>query len=140
MKSWRKRARDGTLPPVLLLFVDILAKWGVLDGHDRLHAALLEGVEPPLLGLWPFIDRPRPWNAVREEGALLSAEFQLRAGAAPEIVNRMLLRNFTPDPRGTVSRAWPLLGGREHWREEVSARRCGGPLPLLEDTDWGWLT
>jgi hypothetical protein len=143
VKSWRKRARDGTLPPVLLLFVDILAKWVVLDGHDRLHAALLEGVEPPLLGLWPFIDRPRPLNAVREEGALWSAEFQLRAGAAPETVdrvNRMLLRSFTPDPRGTVSRAWPLPGGREHWREEISARRRGGPLPPLEETDWDWLT
>lgn len=142
VKSWRKLARDGTLPPVLLLYVDILAKWLVLDGHVRLRAALLEGVEPPLLGLWPFIDRPRPWNAVREDGALFSAELQLRKDATPETVervNRMLLLNFTPSPRGTVSRAWPIPGGRETWREEVNARRRRGWVPL-EDTDWIWLT
>ncbi|NOK33577.1 hypothetical protein HMI49_10245 [Corallococcus exercitus] len=143
VKSWRKRARDGTLPPVLLLYVDILAKWLVLDGHDRLCAALLEGVEPPLLGLWPFIDPKRPWNSVREEGALFSADFQLRTGATPETVdrvNRMLVLNFTPDPRGTVSRAWPLPGGREAWREEVTARRHkSGGFPL-DDLEWAWLT
>ncbi|AEI61973.1 hypothetical protein [Corallococcus macrosporus] len=143
VKSWRKRARDGTLPPVLLLFVDILAKWVVLDGHDRLHAALLEGVTPQLLGLWPFIIRPRPEKSTREEGALVSAEFLFRGGATPETVdrvNRMLLFSFSADPRGTVSRAWPLPGGRETWREEVSARRREGPLPLLDETDWDWLT
>ncbi|WP_375743769.1 hypothetical protein NR800_00185 [Corallococcus interemptor] len=143
VKSWRKRARDGTLPPVLLLYVDILAKWLVLDGHDRLHAALLEGVEPPLLGLWPFVTPPRPASAVREAGALFSAEFQLRAGATPETVdrvNRMLVHSFTPDPRGTVSRAWPIPGGRETWREEVTTRRRRGWLPPLEDNALDWLT
>ncbi len=142
VKSWRKRARDGTLPPVLLLFVDILAKWVVLDGHDRLHAALLEGVPPPLLGLWPFIVRPRPESAAREAGALFSAEFQLRAGATTETVdrvNRMLLLSFSPDPKGTVSRAWPLQGGRGTWHEEVSARRRSAQAALLDDTDWDWL-
>ncbi|AKQ63824.1 hypothetical protein A176_000736 [Myxococcus hansupus] len=127
---------------MLLFFVDILAKWVVLDGHDRLHAALLEGVTPPLLGLWPFIARSRTESAVREEGALFSAEVQLRAGATPETVervNRMLLFNFTPDPRGTVSRAWPLPGGRDAWREEVSARRRRERTPLLDDADWKWL-
>ncbi|RKI19028.1 hypothetical protein D7Y15_06000 [Corallococcus sp. AB030] len=143
VKSWRKRARDGTSPPVLLLYVDILAKWLVLDGHDRLHAALLEGVEPPLLGLWPFVTPRNTASTVREEGALFSAEFQLRAGATPETVdrvNRMLLLNFTPDPRGTVSRAWPLPGGRAAWREEISARRRGAPSPLPDGIDWDWFT
>lgn len=126
LKSWRKRARDGTLPPVLLLYVDILAKWLVLDGHDRVHAALLEGVEPPLLGLWPYVEARRPESRVREEGALLGAELQLRAGATPEVidrVNRQLLRSFDWPERGTVTRAWPLAGGTEAWRAQVLARQ-----------------
>ncbi|AGC43487.1 hypothetical protein MYSTI_02160 [Myxococcus stipitatus DSM 14675] len=142
VKSWRKRAKDGTLPPILLLFVDILAKWVVLDGHDRLHAALLEGTEPPLLGLWPFIDRPQPWNATREEGALLAAEIQLRTPPTPDTIdriNRMLLFSFAHDRRGTVSRAWPLPGGHAAWREELSARRRMSPSPLLDEEDWDWL-
>jgi hypothetical protein len=140
VKSWRKRAKDGTLPPALLLYVDILAKWLVLDGHDRLHAALLEGVEPPLLGLWPSVEEARPESAVRQEGALLGAEIQLRAGATPTVidrVNRMLLRNFSWPRRGTVTRAWPMAGGIEAWRAEVLAWRKGKSAPIAED-DWDW--
>ncbi|RKH21940.1 hypothetical protein D7Y13_33350 [Corallococcus praedator] len=143
VKSWRKRARDGTLPPALLLYVDILAKWLVLDGHDRLHAALLEGVEPPLLGLWPSVLMAgTPSSSVREAGALFSAEFQLRTGATPQVVervNRMLLLNFAQPLKGTVSRAWPIPGGLAAWRQEVLlARRQRERLPLT-DEDWDWL-
>ncbi|NMO14319.1 hypothetical protein HPC49_29905 [Pyxidicoccus fallax] len=140
IKSWRKHARGGTLPPVLLLYVDLLSKWLVLDGHDRVHAALLEGVEPPLLGLWPFIEPRHPRSEVRETGALMSAEFQLRAGATPEVidrVNRMLVRNFEPPERGTVSRAWPIRGGLEAWRAEVLAWRRWNGLAVDEDA-WEW--
>jgi hypothetical protein len=141
IKSWRKHAREGTLPPALLLYVDILSKWLVLDGHDRIHAALLEGREPPLLGLWPYIETPRPESRVREEGALIGAELQLRAGATPEVidrVNRQLLRSFNWPERGTITRAWPLAGGAEAWRAEVLAWRQRNSIPLAED-DWEWL-
>ncbi|QSQ27119.1 hypothetical protein JY651_20355 [Pyxidicoccus parkwayensis] len=141
IKSWRKRARDGTLPPAVLLHVDILSKWLVLDGHDRIQAALLEGVEPPLLGLWPFVETRRPASRVREEGALLSAELQLRSGATPEVidrVNRMLVRNFDWPERGSVSRAWPIPGGFEAWRAELLAWRGQNPV-TLDERDWDWL-
>lgn len=91
---------------------------------------------------WESLPEQRP-GAVLGLRALSASEDgrvkKLRAGATPETVNRMLLLNFTPDPRGTVSRAWPLPGGRETWRQELSARRRGGRLPLLEGSDWGWL-
>ncbi|RKH65883.1 hypothetical protein [Corallococcus llansteffanensis] len=141
VKSWRKRARDGTSPPALLLYVDILAKWLVLDGHDRLHAALLEGVEPPLLGLWPSVAVPLPAASTREEGALFSAEFQLRAGATPTVVDRvnhMLLLHFARPLKGTVSRAWPLTGGLEAWRAGVLARRREDKAFPLDEAHWDW--
>jgi hypothetical protein len=37
VKSWRKHARDGTLPPALLAWISALDGYVVLDGHDRLH-------------------------------------------------------------------------------------------------------
>lgn len=141
IKSWRKRARDGTLPPAVLLHVDILSKWLVLDGHDRIHAALLEGMAPPLLGLWPFVETRRAESRVREEGALIGAEIQLRAGATPEVidrVNRMLVRSFDWPDRGTVSRAWPIAGGAETWRHELLAWRKSNPV-TLDEHDWDWL-
>jgi hypothetical protein len=49
VKAWRKKAREGTLPPVLLYYVSGLAEYVLLDGHDRLLAAHLEGAPAPAL-------------------------------------------------------------------------------------------
>jgi hypothetical protein len=140
IKSWRKRARDRTMPPALLLYVGLIAKWLVLDGHDRLHAALLEGVTPPLLGLWPVAERVPPSPSVQQEGALLAAELNLRASSTPQTidrVNRMLVRSFSPGRRGTITRAWPLRGGGEAWRAEVLAWARWKHLPT-QLPSWEW--
>lgn len=136
VKSWRKRARDGSLPPALLLYVDILQKWLVLDGHDRLHAAVLEGVAPPLLGLWPVVEDEVPSTDLEREGAVIAAGFQLRAGAIDK-ANRTLLRHFSERRRGTVTRAWPLRGGLDAWKAEVLAWRRWNPFPA-EAGEWEW--
>ena len=53
VKAWRKyaregrggdRAREGALPPALLWWVAGLETYVILDGHDRVQAASLEGV------------------------------------------------------------------------------------------------
>jgi hypothetical protein len=140
VKSWRKRARDGTLPPALLLYVDLLGKWLVLDGHDRIHAALIEGVAAPLLGLWPVHEQVLPWSPEGHRGVLQAAEHHLRNGAPPSVVdrvNRMLLLNFQGSRRGTVTRAWPLKGRLTAWRSEVLAWRQRNSFSA-EDQDWAW--
>ena len=140
VKSWRKRARDGTLPPVVLLYVDLLMKWLVLDGHDRLRAALLEGATPPLLGLWPVHEVVSPVLPEKYQGIMRAAEHHLRAGATPSVidrVNRMLLLNYSRHRRSTVTRGWPLKGGREAWRAEVLAWRGESPFPA-DAEDWEW--
>ncbi len=140
VKSWRKRARDGTLPPALLLYVDLLAKWLVIDGHDRIHAALLEGAPAPLLGLWPVYEEVRSLTPAGEQGVLQAAEFHLRGGETPGVidrVNRMLLLNFQTRQRGTVTRAWPLKGGLPAWIEEVLAWRRSRPF-FADAQEWDW--
>jgi hypothetical protein len=140
VKSWRKRAREGTLPPALLLYVDLLGKWLVLDGHDRVHAALLEGIAPPLLGLWPVHEEVLPSSPEGQRGVLQAAEFHLREEAPPSVidrVNRMLLLNFRGSRRSTVTRAWPLKGGLPAWRAEVLAWRQWSPFPA-DAQDWEW--
>ncbi|MDY7227600.1 hypothetical protein [Hyalangium rubrum] len=140
VKSWRKRARDGTLPPALLLYVDLLGKWLLLDGHDRVHAALLENVVPPLLGLWPVHEEVLPSSPEGQQGVLQAAEFHLRDGAPPSVVNRvnrMLLLNFQGSRRSTVTRAWPMKGGLSAWRAEVLASRRWNPFPA-DSRDWEW--
>ncbi len=58
VKAFRKHARDGTLPPVLLWWVSPLDGYLVLDGHDRLLAARLEGVRPSVLALHGSMEEP----------------------------------------------------------------------------------
>lgn len=49
VKAWRKQARDGTLPPVLVYFAAALDVFVLLDGHDRFAAARAEGAPVPWL-------------------------------------------------------------------------------------------
>ncbi|WP_164010945.1 hypothetical protein [Pyxidicoccus trucidator] len=140
VKAWRKHARDGTLPPVLLLYFQLLGKWLVVDGHDRLHAALLEGLAPPLLGLWPVLERPLPQDAHRREAAMLGAEACLQGRITPERVdaaNETLLRNHETYQRLAVTRAWLLPGGGPAWKREVLDWRKHLRLPA-EPEDWEW--
>ncbi|MET9378657.1 hypothetical protein ABZX98_31735 [Streptomyces sp. NPDC002992] len=46
VKAYRKQAREGILPPVLLWWVSGLDCHLLLDGHARLAAAIAEDVEP----------------------------------------------------------------------------------------------
>ncbi|MGV8637293.1 hypothetical protein ACV35N_35130, partial [Pseudomonas aeruginosa] len=46
VKWWRKKAREGELPPVLALRLNCLDACVILDGHCRLRAGLLENVAP----------------------------------------------------------------------------------------------
>ncbi|PTL78330.1 hypothetical protein [Vitiosangium sp. GDMCC 1.1324] len=140
VKRWRKLAREGTLPPALLLYVELIGKWLVLDGHDRLHAALLEGLSPPLLGLWPVVETQVPVEPFRREGMWLAAEAQLGNRKTPEGIdgaNRTLLREFAGSRRAAVTRAWPVRGGVESWRAEVLAWRRWSPFPVDEEA-WEW--
>ncbi|MCP3136916.1 hypothetical protein [Pyxidicoccus xibeiensis] len=140
VKAWRKHARDGTLPPVLLLYVQLVGKWLVVDGHDRLHAALLEGLAPPLLGLWPVLERPVMHGGQRRESATIGAEARLRARQGPKDIdaaNQTLLRGFETYHRVAITRAWWLTGGYKTWRREVLAAREQRPFPADPD-EWEW--
>lgn len=56
VKAYRKQAREGIIPPVLLWWVSGLTAYLVLDGHDRFRACLAEGVTPPLFSLSRLAD------------------------------------------------------------------------------------
>lgn len=138
VKAWRKHAKDGTLPPVLLLFFQLVGKWLVVDGHDRLHAALLEGLAPPLLGLWPVVEEALPDNAALKEAVERGVETGLRARTNIDSANQQLLRAWQTHRRKAVTRAWPLRGGIPEWQRDVEALRERA-LPKDPD-DWVWFT
>ncbi len=86
VKAYRKQARDGVLPPLLLGAASALDGYLLLDGHARLAAALAENVEPGLLvlepsdpdGGWP-IPRSRAWP-IRGGVEAWEDAFRIRGG------------------------------------------------------------
>ena len=52
--AWRRAAREGVLPPAVLLYNPLIQRYLVVDGHDHLHAALLEGRRPATIACVPI--------------------------------------------------------------------------------------
>ncbi|MFE4687240.1 hypothetical protein ACFRNJ_41780 [Streptomyces sp. NPDC056721] len=137
VKAYRKQARDGTLPPVLLWWVSGPDCHLILDGHARLAAAIAESVDPPLLQLHRTM--PRADLAARTDEAVGFYEYELArfaqlrvvhgptvtdgaATAGPQLVSRLHDLNTVQQPTW----AWPLPGGERQWRRiarEVTARQ-----------------
>ncbi len=126
---WRKRARRGTLPPVLLWEIPTLHTSLVLDGHDRLHAAMLEGVEADFLALTQLSPmRAADLDVIQREVWEHVARVHERGD--PERFSRSTVHRLNHnliDIYGDYGscervRCWPLRGGRERWLDEVEAR------------------
>lgn len=60
LKWWRKKCREGVLPPVLVWYIAGLASFVILDGHYRLQAAIAEGIPPHFLVLRELHERGFP--------------------------------------------------------------------------------
>ncbi len=124
VKALRKLARAGTLPPLVLLFVTGLDMYLLLDGHDRLRAALLEGQVPTALALSRVRYFPYPPDP-RREAALAGMERALDHASGPatvERLNRSVLALFAEGDWRARTRCWPLPGGANAWDAEVAAR------------------
>jgi hypothetical protein len=135
VKAYRKQARDGTLPPVLLWWVSGLDCHLILDGHARLAAAIAESTTPPVL----FLHRTTSSDdvvagterAVRLYEAELARFAELRTAHGPAvpdgaaIAGPSLARDL--QELHTAQRptwAWPLPGGESEWHRvarEVTA-------------------
>ncbi|MGW8601608.1 hypothetical protein ACWGLB_22050 [Streptomyces sp. NPDC055893] len=135
VKAYRKQAREGTLPPVLLWWVSGLDCHLVLDGHARLAAAIAESVEPPVLELYRAV--PSDDLAARTDDAVgfyedeLARFAELRAVHGPTvpdgaaIVGPQLARVLHDlSTSGRPTWCLPLPGGEAEWhrlRREVTA-------------------
>ncbi len=131
VKAYRKQVREGILAPVLLWWISGLDCSVLLDGHDRLVAALSENEEPSLLSLSSVSTQ----QAARDTDAALSRyatvaealDRQVVAGApgaadALAAVNGGLAEILkTIETAYGVTRAWPLRGGTTGWNALAAA-------------------
>ncbi|WEK08451.1 MAG: hypothetical protein P0Y51_25395 [Candidatus Pseudomonas colombiensis] len=128
LKWWRKTAREGCLPPILLWFVASLDSYVVIDGHYRLQAAIDENLPPSFIVLSTTqVDpiSPCPEHQQRVLDSLL------KRGDAParnrltyiESVNDALIQAFDDRPEyNCVTHAWASTDSEPQWCEDV--RRC----------------
>jgi hypothetical protein len=139
VKAFRKLARDHTLPPVVLWYVTGLQRYIVIDGHERLHAALLEGIAPRCLAVLDLSAAPADFDA-RKAAAIANQVGQMLDGPSRdarrkstlEIANRLLVKAFdTRDRLVVTTRAWKLDGGIERWTAEVRARPASAEYATL---------
>jgi hypothetical protein len=52
VKWWRKKVKEGSLPPIVCWYINCLDAYIIIDGHDRLRASIIEGVPPDILCLY----------------------------------------------------------------------------------------
>ena len=130
VRAWRRSFREGALPPVLLMWVSGLDRHVVLDGHDRLVAALAEGETPPVLSLLGLQERPVAPDAARARAVTEEMSAQLLAATNPDLwpprpfrvesANRLLIEAHDDRPQLSLrTRAWPLDGGVRTWCAQV---------------------
>ena len=130
VKAMRRLVREGVLPPVLLWSVTGFVGYVVLDGHDRLVAALAESLVPSFVVV-SRTDRTR--TDVREQAHVTHYETTMRQldlvagrggdpdgvarareGASRELSRR--LRRVEQDPTWS----WPIDGGARAWDRSAS--------------------
>ncbi|MFF3841408.1 hypothetical protein [Streptomyces sp. NPDC001930] len=142
VKAYRKQAREGTLPPVLLWWVSGLDCHLILDGHARLAAAIAESVEPPLLELRRTV--PRDDLAARTQEAVgfyedeLARFAELRAVHGPTVPDgaatagpqlARLLQDL--NTKEQLTWAWPLPGGEAEWQRISREVTAGQDWPAV---------
>ncbi|MFX0593951.1 hypothetical protein [Melissospora conviva] len=135
VKAYRKQAREGCLPPILLWWISGLDCSVVLDGHDRFRAALLENQEPPMLTLQSVLaarmQHETNDHIARYSAAVPQIDRQVRAGVpgaaeALAAAHRVLgerVQNAAINCGRTS--AWPLPGGDASWWAAVRLHSSG---------------
>ncbi|MEV6201318.1 hypothetical protein AB0M64_15190 [Streptomyces sp. NPDC051771] len=137
VKAYRRRYREGVLPPVFAWWISGLNVPVVLDGHDRLTAALAEGGRPEVLILsraadaaWLELCAKHPVAAYEGRMAALD-EGPLRAVRASGEARRLARELAAAADRSGPTRAWPFPGGVPAW-EAAAASHVPGWRPDAE--------
>ncbi|MER7537789.1 hypothetical protein ABTX77_23820 [Streptomyces sp. NPDC097704] len=130
VRAYRRQYREGVLPPVFAWWISGLDSPVVLDGHDRLTAALAEGGRPRVLVLsravdaaWVELCAARPVREYVERIAALDGADDRTRIANESRRFAETLRSITDSPDATW--AWPFPGGAPAWDAAAAAHVPG---------------
>lgn len=126
VRAWRKAAREGWLPPLVFLWISGLNAYVLLDGHARLRAAELEGVEPEGLVVWRVVALPKEdagWRKeVVERYEYASRRYAVWQPETAAFMNGQLVDAFAPSDLVARSTAVVRADLRRVFVDEVRAR------------------
>ncbi|MFF5972390.1 hypothetical protein ACFY7C_12830 [Streptomyces sp. NPDC012769] len=119
VKAYRRQAREGVLPPVLLWSIPEFDGWLVLDGHDRAVAALAEGRDPDAVVLARGEDeetRATAYEAVSASFERRLADIPPGQGPARRALTRSHAAALASVPYDEApTPTWPISGGAAAW-------------------------
>ena len=125
VKWWRKKCREGTLPPILLWFISGLASFVILDGHERMQAALAEGIPPQFLVLSELSEHmQRPDEKTRERvlhSLAIQQEKLKKTGNNIDAMNQMLMNLYHNRYLYATTHSRAVLGNGKAWECQVKA-------------------
>lgn len=124
------------MPPALLLYHPLIERYLVLDGHDRIHAALLEGGVPPAVALFPMTEHSERLPAEEMRAMARGAETLAfrdfpKSPAFIDSLNETARRAYGDTPARPVFAARPFSGGAAAWGRMIER----GLPPHLRDSD-----
>jgi len=135
VKFWRKKVKEGTLPPIVLMHLSQLSNSIIIDGHSRLMASILENVPPKLIILYPTIEqeiKPDLKQADKRAQALVK-QYKTNPNLKLEQMNQLLI-SFYDDRPWLVRRTTAKFNKDENqWNNEV--KKLIEDLNLSEEID-----
>ncbi len=98
LKWWRKKAKEGTLPPVLFYYISGLGSYILLDGHYRLKAAQLEDIRPDAILLTSYKTEKYDTDPKIQQAILKSLQHRKRNRSLnQDELNNILINAYTKE-------------------------------------------
>ncbi|NDO82124.1 hypothetical protein CJP72_15530 [Citrobacter sp. NCU1] len=120
LKWWRKKCREGTLPPILVWYIAGLGSFVILDGHYRLQAAIEEGIPPEFLVLSELNERELPSSPEERTRIVRALEKQQQnPGVNIEGINQTLINLYDNRYLYAATHSRAILGEGEAWAKEL---------------------
>lgn len=125
LKWWRKKAIEGTLPPVFAWYIPSLGGYWLIDGNYRLRAAILEKKDIPVILVYSGEYREAIMNPDFQKGILLSlakTEDKAVSTKTTESMSQHLVTAFDNRPYfHSKAVAKVRIKSNEEWLSEVTA-------------------
>ena len=123
VKWWRKKIKEGNLPPVLVWYVNLLDAYIILDGHSRLLASYLENQAPEIVTLYSIQEQEIERDKNVQNSIVKS--LQNRSSRKPistESMNQVLISTFYDLPIPVYITKTKAVFDYGEWEEEVSQK------------------